>query len=307
MGKMGPMGCGPDMMKRGMASQTPECQSYADEIERQKRLCARSAATIAVSKAMTAHVVRYFEADPARVSVIYNGIDLERLSGRKHRAHAERLREGLQLQGKIVVLYVGRIEPIKGIGPIAKACSRLCERYDQVDFIFLGNGSADSWLRTLLRKYQKVHFVNWMRFDEVIPYYHLADIVVNPSLIEAFGLVPLEAMACRTCVICSNADGMDETVVQEESGFKIPLVIDPHGDRMIRAEDIVRAVERAILDPEWRMRLAEGGLRRASEFTVERMVRETEKLYSELLGQTLPALRDDRISAEGSFDEEALS
>jgi 1,4-alpha-glucan branching enzyme len=269
--------------RKGTALDLSEQAMHETDMARQRSLCAMSDRVIAISKAMASYVARFFDADAKRVRLVYNGVDLKALTESSNPHEVARIRQELGLGAKTVVLYAGRVEPIKGIGPLAEACRRLCERHDGVAFLFLGNGSADPWLRSFLGGTRNVHFVNWVPLQAMAPYYHLADIAIVPSLIEPFGLVPLEAMACGTCVIASNADGLDEIVEHGVNGVKIPIRLDPYGDRSIGAEDLCRAIEKAVLDPDWRRAMCEGGKKRAAEFTVEKMVQETERVYLELL------------------------
>ncbi|MBN1102075.1 MAG: glycosyltransferase family 4 protein [Deltaproteobacteria bacterium] len=269
--------------RRGIALDPSEQAMHDADTARQSDLCALTHRIIAISRAMGSYVAKFFGADDSRIRHVYNGVDFTTLSEFSEPHTLARIRRELDLEAKVVVLYSGRVEPIKGIVPLAEACKRLCGQFEEVAFLFLGNGSADPWLRSCLDKTRNVHFLNWLPFEALIPYYHLADIAVTPSLIEPFGLVPLEAMACRTCVIASNADGLDEIVQDGLNGVKIPIEVDEYGDRRIRAEDICEAIGKAIREPEWRRILAERGIRRASEFTVDRMIQQTEQVYLELL------------------------
>ncbi|RLB83750.1 MAG: hypothetical protein DRH17_00930 [Deltaproteobacteria bacterium] len=272
-----------DLIKRkGTPVDPHELALYTADTERQKAICAKSARIIAISRAMNSLVVKYFDADPQKVRHVYNGINFDRLANFSDQSQMEEIKKRLGIGDRTVILFAGRVEPVKGIQPLASACKTLCERYDQIAFIFLGNGSADTWLRSYLAECRNVYFIDWLSFDGVIPYYHLADIAVVPSLIEPFGLVVIESMACCTCVISSNADGLDEIITHNLNGVKIPLVVDEYGDRDIRAEDICSALERAICEPDWRQSLADQGVMRAKEFTLDHMAEEVEKVYSEL-------------------------
>lgn len=268
--------------RKGTPMDPQESALYTADTERQKNICARSDRIIAISRAMAPLIVKYFDADPKKIRHIYNGINFDRLADFHDRGALEEIKKRLGIGDWTVILFAGRIEPVKGIRPLASACKSLCNKYDEVAFIFLGNGSADDWLRSHLSEFRNIHFIDWLPFVGAIPYYHLADILVVPSLIEPFGLVAVEAMACRTCVISSDADGLDEIISHNLNGIKIPLVVDEYGDRRIRAEDIYNAMERALCEPDWRQSLADQGVKRARDFTLERMVEEMEKVYSEL-------------------------
>jgi glycosyltransferase involved in cell wall biosynthesis len=181
------------------------------------------------------------------------------------------------------VLFSGRVEAIKGVLQLAEACKKMCAKYNDIVFIFLGNGSLDEWLRSYLEGEKRVRFIDWIPHANVIQYYHLADITVTPSLIEAFGLVAVEAMACGTCVIGSNADGLDEVIVDGINGIKIPLIIDAYGDRRLEADQVYDALEEACLEPGWRKQLARNAIERSREFSLNKMIQKTEAIYLDVM------------------------
>lgn len=255
---------------------------YHEDTRRTIGLCAKSDRIIGISQAMVSLIVRYYGPDTQKMRLVYNGIDVDRLTNHSDYESVSRIKEKLAIGDKQVILFAGRIEPIKGIKPFASAAREMSSSHKDIAFLFLGNGSADKWLRSYLSGSKNVHFIDWLPFEGIIAFYHLADIVVVPSLIEPFGLVAVEAMACRTCVIASNADGLDEIITHDFNGIKIPLVLDEEGDRNIKTEDIHKSLEGALLDPEKRQSLAEQGVVRAWDFTRDRMAKEVEKVYLSL-------------------------
>ena len=269
--------------KKGTSVDTKELLRYSEDTKRHRSLCARSDRIIAISKALISLIEKYLGAHTQKIRLVYDGIDFDRLAHFSNPKTLGEIKDRLSLESKTVILFAGRIEPLKGIQPLAAACKSLCERYEQIAFVFLGNGSVDAWLRSYLSSCRNVHFVDWLPFDKIIPYYHLADTMVLPTLVESFGLAAIEAMACGTCVVTSNADGLDEIITHEVNGVKIPLVLDEYGDRSIRAEDIYRVLEKAALRVDWRQSLAEQGLLRAKDFGLDKMIEGVEKVYSELI------------------------
>jgi len=109
--------------------------------------------------------------------------------------------------------------------------------------------------------------------SDLIGLYNLADVFVFPSLYEGFGFPPLEAMACGTPVVASNAASLPEVV--GDAG----LLVDPR-DPEVMAEAIHRVLQDRDLAEELRRR----GLERAQQFTWERAARETLAVYEMMLG-----------------------
>ena len=117
--------------------------------------------------------------------------------------------------------------------------------------------------------------------DEDLPVvYSAADCFVFPSLYEGFGLPPLEAMACGTPVVCSNASSLPEIVGDAA------ITTDPADVAALAA-----GISRVLADGELRADLSARGLRRAAMFTWERTARQTLEVYDGLLGAGSPGRR----------------
>ncbi len=135
---------------------------------------------------------------------------------------------------KKIILFVGRIDPVKGISYLLEAVSVLCSKYssfsDNFQVILIGGdiGSSQFWKMPEVKKIQKiilekklqccVHFVGSKSY-KVLPYYYsAADVVVMPSVYESFGLVVLEAMACGSSVIAAKVGGLKYIIKDKFSG-----------------------------------------------------------------------------------------
>jgi glycosyltransferase involved in cell wall biosynthesis len=104
--------------------------------------------------------------------------------------------------------------------------------------------------------------------DELPLWYNAADVFVYPSLYEGFGLPPLEAMACGTPVIASNASSLPEVV--GDSG----VLVDPH-----QPQQWATALAQLCQDADLRAELGWRGMQRARQFSWSRMARETLQVY----------------------------
>jgi D-inositol-3-phosphate glycosyltransferase len=169
-----------------------------------------------------------------------------------------------------MVLFVGRIEPLKGVDTLiqAMACLQLDESIRPVHLAIIGGNPAanpqDMTMEmTRLQKMcdelamgQMVIFLG-KRGQDTLPYYYsAAEVLVMPSHYESFGMVALEAMACGTPVIASEVGGLAYLVRDGETGFTIPssepdklceklswLLSDPHLHRTmgLRAAEYARS------------------------------------------------------------------
>jgi glycosyltransferase involved in cell wall biosynthesis len=270
------------ILKHGSKTPIHDLDLYAREAGLNAELFACSDRVIAISRAMSRFMEETYD-NGGKIRLVYHGTNLEKFKESSSAESVRRTRNSLGIGDERIVLFAGRVEPVKGIGPLAGAVRMVSEQIRDVVFLFVGNGSADDWLRSTLHGLDNVRFMDWLPIDRVIPLYHAAHIAVVPSLIEPFGLVALEAMACKACVIASAADGLDELIQHRETGLKIPLQIDKHGDRRIRTEDLSEALIEALEDESLRNTLADHGHKRARDFSLERMIEGTERVYRELL------------------------
>ena len=175
-----------------------------------------------------------YGADPAKVAVVPPGVDLERfrpLPCAEARAHI-----GIPSHHKMV-LFVGRIQPIKGIETLIRAMALLFrdvpELADQVCLCIIGGSRQDSAsepqeLARLKTLQQELGIGNLVTFlgskdqAELVYYYSAASVVVIPSHYESFGMVALEAMACGTPIIASDVGGLSFSVADNFSGYLVP-------------------------------------------------------------------------------------
>lgn len=169
-------------------------------------------------------LINSYEAPSDRVSVIPCGVDIELfrpytdLSAKKQ----------LGLTNMTVLLYVGRLEPLKGIDVLLKAASIMEHSANLKVLIIGGDDDQDQELcrlKTLaeeLNVSDKVIFLGRIEQNELPVYYNAADICVVPSFYESFGLVALEAMACGTPVVASRVGGLASIVKNNITGLLIP-------------------------------------------------------------------------------------
>jgi starch synthase len=248
-------------------------------------------AIVAVSEGTRTDIQRIFNVDPARIRIIYNGIDPEEYYPRK--ANDQLAKNGID-PDKPFILFVGRIARQKGIIHLVNAIKYLEPGFQVV----LCAGAPDTpeiaeeMRRAVGEAISKREGVIWIdkmvTKDIVYQLYTHAAVFVCPSIYEPFGIINLEAMACETAVVAAAVGGIKEVVVDGETGFLVPLEqmqtspfepADP--DKFSR--DMAEKINRLMADETLRKKFGEAGRRRAVEkFSWATIAAETKKMYESL-------------------------
>jgi D-inositol-3-phosphate glycosyltransferase len=174
--------------------------------------------------------------DAAKVTVIPLGVDMDRF--RPAVKADARARLGLG-QDERIVLFVGRLEPLKGVDILIGAASLLDSDVD-CSVLIVGGDETSLEQVTQLRGLastlgvgERVAFVGAVDHDLLPLYYNAADVCVVPSHYESFGLVAIEAMASGLPVVASRVGGLTGTVRDGETGYLIPwLCPEPFAERI---------------------------------------------------------------------------
>ncbi|MCD4820324.1 MAG: glycosyltransferase family 4 protein [Candidatus Cloacimonetes bacterium] len=137
---------------------------------------------------------------------------------------------------KKIISFVGKFTDFKGIDLLIKAAYVVTDRFPDVCFILAGDGQLRSEMEELTAslKLTNVYFLGHQTQDEVADLYNLAELSTVPSRIEPFGLVAIEALACGTSVVASNAGGLPD-FINEKVG------------QLVKMEDHI-ALAKAIID-----------------------------------------------------------
>ena len=253
-----------------------------------------AAAIVAVSEGMRQDILRsYPSLDPARVKVIYNGIDVDAWRPVDDAALLERY--GIDPTRPSVV-FVGRITRQKGLPYFLRAAAMLPGDVQ----IVLCAGAPDTpqilaEVEGLVRELQKDREgVVWI--DEFLPRDQLCAILtaattfVCPSVYEPLGIVNLEAMACGAAVVGTGTGGIPEVVVDGVTGRIVPIdqVQDGTGtptDPERFVADLAAVLTEVVSDPEQARAYGEAGRRRAAEeFSWQAIADATTALYREVTG-----------------------
>ena len=196
-------------------------QEPAVRQETEERIIAEADCVVAFSPHERDAMVRLYGADRNRVSLIPCGVDLSRFRPIGRTA----ARRELGLNGHKVMLYVGRIEPLKGADLLLHAAASL-ESEEGVQVLVVGSDAEGSGeierlhqLSDDLQLGDAVEFVGRVPQERLALYYSAADVCVVPSFYERFGLAALESMACGTPVVASRVGGLSTIVQHGRTGY----------------------------------------------------------------------------------------
>jgi D-inositol-3-phosphate glycosyltransferase len=171
-------------------------------------------------------LVRHYGADANRIAVVPCGVNLDLFQPIEKEGARRQL--GLRDDDRIL-LFVGRIEPLKGVDILLGAAAQVEAESDCFVLIIGGDSAAQNGemahLRLLASELgisDRVNFLGAVDHEKLPLFYSAADVCVVPSFYESFGLVALEAMACGTPVVASRVGGLTATVRDGETGYLIP-------------------------------------------------------------------------------------
>jgi glycogen synthase len=248
-------------------------------------------AVVAVSKETRIDVLRHFAIAPEKVHVIHNGIDLGEY-------RPDRRVDALVAHGvdpdRPYVLFVGRITRQKGIIHLVNAIKHinpeaqivLCAGAPDTNEIAAEMEAAVAevkntrdnviWIQEMLSK------------PDVIQMYTHAAVFCCPSIYEPFGIINLEAMACKTAVVASAVGGIKEVVVDGETGILVPVKqlnvapFEPEDPEKF-SQDLAAGINKLLDDPVLREAMAEKGQARARDvFSWASIAEQTKALYESL-------------------------
>ena len=226
-------------------------------------------------------LVSHYRADPDRVEIVPPGVNHAFFSAGSQRG----ARQALGLGDGPVLLFVGRIQPLKGADVAVEALAQLGN--PEARLLIVGGSSGthgDSEVRRLEKLIANHGLVEQVQVFEPQPhhllstYYRAADVCLVPSRSESFGLVALEAAACGTAVVAADVGGLRTLVEHGRTGFRIASR-DP--------ADFAQAVQMILRSPSLAAELSRQAATAARAYTWSTMAGQLRRVYDDLGARVL--------------------
>ncbi|MEM9954163.1 MAG: glycosyltransferase [Chloroflexota bacterium] len=241
---------------------------------------------IAATPAEHSQLMWLYRANRRKIGIVPPGVNTERFYPRSEaRAKAEL---GID-DSKKMLLFVGRIEPLKAIDSIIHALNVIKTNtpdvLEQICFTVVGGDPHDSAdremqrLQSLTREYGLDNVVDFIgaKDQNLLPaYYAAATAVIMPSDYESFGMVSLEAMATGTPVIASNVGGLSYLVKDEQTGYLVPVR---------QADVIAERITRLVTDNTLARSMGDNAAELAKQYAWSNIADRLCAVFNDILGQ----------------------
>jgi glycosyltransferase involved in cell wall biosynthesis len=208
---------------------------------------------------------------PERIHVVHCGVDHTRYSYDPE----------VQKFSKPTILCVARVKKYKSIDVIIRAMPEVMNAVTDVQLVIVGSGDYLSALKHLTQKMKltdRVTFTGYVREEDKVDWMRKSHVIVNPSPKEGWGLTNIEANACGTPAVASDAPGLRDSVQDGETGLLFP-----YGD----THTLALKLDSILHDNNLREKLSKNAISRAQTFTWDDSAQKTTVMVDELMSQSV--------------------
>jgi D-inositol-3-phosphate glycosyltransferase len=286
---------------KNQVAETPAQRESERRITNEGEIMRFADRIVAASPLEKMEMQRLYGADPAKITVIPPGVDLNKF--RPIPQDEAKAWIGILCESQNI-LFVGRIEPLKGVETLLRALAFMVQEdptWARRVCVSIIGGDASVPVEQMESEMARLHalraelglndlvaFLGKQAQDTLPYYYSAADVVVMPSHYESFGMVALEAMACGTPVIASRVGGLPYNVLDGVTGILVP-------ER--NPEALAREIMRLLTDEPLRRRLGEAAAQVARYYSWERIAAQVIDLYHQVIHQRCAASQSASVTA----------
>ena len=173
---------------------------------------------VTVSKYSSKKIVQLYGVDKTKIRIVPNGVDLQRFNPVEDR---EEVKQRIEANNKPRVLFVGRLIPRKGVHFLIEAARYVVKERKETLFVIVGDGPLKNHLISYSEKQgvsENIVFLGDVHDDVLPELYNCADVFTLPSIQEGQGMALLEAQAAAKPVVAFNVSGVNEIVLDKETG-----------------------------------------------------------------------------------------
>jgi D-inositol-3-phosphate glycosyltransferase len=274
------------LMKQQIA-RTPEEHEGDYRIDGERKVMAAADRIVAATEAERTQLETLYGVNPLKVTIIPPGVDTHHF----YPIPKDEAKEAIGISASDrMALFVGRIEPLKGLDTLIRAMAivrKTCKSFRCPHYLVIIGGDPSEDREQMSAEMARLqNLCQALGLDEMIlflgkrgqmtlPYYYAAaEVVVMPSHYESFGMVALEAMACGTPVIASRVGGLAHLIQDGETGYFVPAQ-----DPAILAEKL----RLLFIDNELREQLGSQAAAYARDFGWELITSQMAKVYQDLV------------------------
>jgi len=251
-------------------------------------------AIIAISDMVKQDMMRWYQIPEGRITVVYNGVDIERFHPRNRQYREEiRRRHGIG-EDELVILFVSNNFRMKGLGFLIRALAEVKkEDHPSLKLLVLGRDRKEPYLRLAKKIGISEEVVFAGSTDEPEKYYGAADLLVHPTFYDACSLTVLEALASGLPVITTYSNGASGIINQGQEGF---VISDPRDDQTL-VDNISFFFNRGKVE-----RASIAARRLAESYSLERNWREMKNIFQKKVSEG--ASQDKKGSGNMILSEE---
>ena len=192
------------------------------EFETEKRLMHLCDRIIAIAQHSYKDIISLYQVPKEKVTLIPHGLQDNYIPLSKENKTEQRKKYGLSMNEQLLI-FAGRIDPIKGIEYLAKTFTLLAKQYPNLRLIIAGDGNLSHLFNLLNPIWSKTICTGFIDKSTLYELFSISDIGILPSLHEEFGYVALEMMMMKLPIIAGKTTGLSELVNDGTSGLLIPL------------------------------------------------------------------------------------
>lgn len=279
--------------------QEPDPEIVAEE----RKMLRQGSTFIAVSEAIRDLMRDVYSIPETVVSVIYNALDFTSFLQESEATDLrDRLRRAVAPSDETIILYTGRLHPMKGIAALLRSASIVLSKEPNVRYLLAGEPDSQAFaieFRRLLEGDQvlknKVTVLGKVNRKHVAALYSVADMAVLPSVFDPCPYAAIEAMAAGLPLIASNGGGLAELLTDGVSGVTVPVHIYSGSLRGVDPTEFAEATLKLVRNRDLATRLGNEARKRATEsYRTEVMVGATQSVYRHVLSKETAGITTGR-------------